>query len=433
MKAHESPKAAQQRGPTVAGRSELLLHPLFLTALVLLIGLVSSQGALTVRDALKKPAAWFVSPEGSHFISNVLSHQSSVGSWPKNENTGATAYTDDPAKLKGTFDNGATTGELRLLAKAFHATANPVFSNAVVRGIDHILGAQYTNGGWPQYSPPPTKSYHRHITFNDDAMRKLLELLREVATTQEVGRRLPPSRLDAGSGLTGESWEAQVVRTASDVAAGAASTIYRAGAARREPSPYQPSSSIAANDLFAFIDPARRANAAAAFAKGIECIVKCQVRVDGKLTSWCAQHDAVTLEPRPARAYELASLSGNESAGLLHLLMSLDKPPPGVVQAVHAGAAWFDSVKLTGIREVKVDGNKTIVRDAAAPPLWARFYELGTNRPFYCSRDGVKRFDIAEIDAERRNGYAWHGNWGAEMANRYAEWKTHWPAPAPKP
>ena len=129
---------------------------------------------------------------------------------------------------------------------------------------------------------------------------------------------------------------------------------------------------------------------------------------------------------------ELVSLSGNESAGLLHLLMSLDKPSPEVVRAVHAGAAWFDSVKLTGIREVKVDGNKTIVRDAAAPPIWARFYELETNRPFYCSRDGVKRFDIAEIEAERRNGYAWHGNWGAEMANRYAEWKTHWPALAPK-
>ncbi len=329
----------------ILGRAVLLLRPLFPTALVLLIGLVSSQAALTVRDAFKQPTVWFQSSEGSQFLSNVLSHQSLVGSWPKNENTGATVYSGDPAKLKGTFDNGATTGELRLLAKAFQATGNLAHSNAVVRGLDHILGAQYTNGGWPQFSPPPTKSYHRHITFNDDTIRRLLEFLREVAGPQKVGRRLLPSRLDAGSGLNGESGEAQVVRTASGVAAGAASTNESAAAARQEPSPYQPDKPGAADD-FAFIDPTRRAKAAAAFAKGIDCIVKCQIRVDGKFTVWCAQHDEITLEPRPARAFELTSLSGAESAGLLIFLMSLDQPSPEVVKAVHAGATWFDAASF---------------------------------------------------------------------------------------
>ncbi len=374
MNAPDSPPAATQRGPTNLGRAELLLRRLFLTSLVLLTGLVSTSAALTVREAFKQPAAWFASAEGSQFIGNVVSHQSPVGSWPKNENTGASAYSGDPAKLKGTFDNGATTGELRLLAKASQATGNATYSNAVVRGIDHILGAQYTNGGWPQFSPPPAKTYHRHITFNDDAMRRLLEFLREVAGPQE-----------------------------------------------------------AASNLFAFIDPPRRAKAAAAFAKGIDCILKCQVRVDGKLTVWCAQHDEITLEPRPARAFELTSLSGAESAGLLIFLMRFEQPSPEVVKAVHAGAAWFETSKLTGIREVKVDGDKKIVRDPAAPSLWARFYEIDTNRPFYCGRDGIKRFDISEIEAERRNGYAWHGAWGSELTKRYADWKSHWPAPSPNP
>ena len=160
--------------------------------------------------------------------------------------------------------------------------------------------------------------------------------------------------------------------------------------------------------------------------------MKCQIRVAGKLTVWCAQHDEITLEPRPARSYELVSLSGNESAGLLHLLTSLENPSPEVIRAVHAGAAWFDAVKLTGIREVKVDGDKKLIRDPAAPPLWARFYEIDTNRPFYCGRDGVKRYDIAEIEAERRNGYAWHGAWGTEVAKRYAEWAKQFPTPAAK-
>ena len=255
MNTPDSPQAATQRGSSMIGRTELRLRGLLFAAIALLVGLESTQAAITVRDAYKQPDAWFKSPEGSQFVSNVLSHQSPVGSWPKNENTGATSYSGDPAKLKGTFDNGATTGELRLLAKAFRATGNATYSNAVVRGIDHILGAQYTNGGWPQFSPPPAKTYHRHITFNDDAMRRLLEFLREVASPRDV-----------------------------------------------------------ASNLFAFIDSSRRAKSAAAFNKGVDCILKCQVRVGGKLTVWCAQHDEITLEPRPARAFELTSLSGGESA-----------------------------------------------------------------------------------------------------------------------
>src|SRR6185436_1010678 len=98
--------------------------------------------------------------------------------------------------------------------------------------------------------------------------------------------------------------------------------------------------------------------------------------------------------------------------GLLELLMSLEKPTPEVIRAVDAGAKWFETAKLTGIRETKVNGNKVIIKDASAPPLWARFYEIGSNRPFFSGRDGVKKYDIAEIEAERRNGYAWYGTWG---------------------
>ena len=64
-----------------------------------------------------------------------------------------------------------------------------------------------------------------------------------------------------------------------------------------------------------------------------------------------------------------------------------------------------------------------IVPDPNAPPLWARFYEIDTNRPFFCGRDGVKKYAMAEIEPERRNGYAWYGNWGRRVAERYARWK----------
>jgi pectinesterase len=55
--------------------------------------------------------------------------------------------------------------------------------------------------------------------------------------------------------------------------------------------------------------------------------------------------------------------------------------------------------------------------------LWARFYEIETNRPMFSGRDGVKKYAMSEIEAERRNGYAWYGPWGTGVASDYAKWK----------
>jgi hypothetical protein len=65
-----------------------------------------------------------------------------------------------------------------------------------------------------------------------------------------------------------------------------------------------------------------------------------------------------------------------------------------------------------------------VVKDPAAPPLWARFYEIGTNRPIFSDRDGVAKHALAEIGYERRNGYAWLGTWPQHLLEReYPAWK----------
>jgi pectate lyase len=309
-------------------------------------------------ESARKSDEWFQGVEGRRALENVLSWQSSSGSWPKNTGTTERRFTGQPQDLHGTFDNGATTGELALLGRAFRATREPRYLEAFNRGLDHILKAQYPSGGWPQ-SYPPGKQYPRHITFNDDTMVRLLRLLRAVADSAD----------------------------------------------------------------YAFVDRERRQSCQSAFDRGIQCILKCQVRVEGKRTAWCAQHDERTCEPRSGRTYELASLSGAESAGVLLLLMSLDHPSPEVVEAVEAGVAWFEAVKLTGIRQARIDGNKLMVKDPAAPPLWARFYEIGTNRPMFSGRDGIKKYNLAEIESERRNGYAWYGDWGTPVARQYSGWR----------
>lgn len=326
-----------------------------LLALWVLQGL-PTIGAEALSAYLKKPANWFREPEGLEITRNVLAWQTPEGAWPKNTDT--TAHRSGGRSERGTFDNGATIGELRLLARAFSATEDVAAREAFLKGFDHILRAQYPNGGWPQFFPPGD-GYHRHITFNDQTMTRLMQFVRDVGFDEE----------------------------------------------------------------FRFVDSARREAAARAFERGVQCILKSQVRANGALTVWCAQHDEVTLEPRPARTFELVSLSGAESVAILDLLMSIEKPSPEIVAAVDAGVAWFDTVQIKGVRQTKVDGDKRLMNDPGAPSLWARFYEIGTSRPIFAGRDGIKRYSMSEIEAERRNGYAWYGNWGQSLPTKHERWK----------
>jgi pectate lyase len=102
--------------------------------------------------------------------------------------------------------------------------------------------------------------------------------------------------------------------------------------------------------------------------------------------------------------------------------MTLEKPNPEVIRAVKAGVAWFESAKIEGFRYEKNEDGRTLVEDASGPTLWARFYELETNRPFFCDRDGIPKYSIDEIGEERRNGYSWYGTWGESLLNAYAKW-----------
>ena len=62
--------------------------------------------------------------------------------------------------------------------------------------------------------------------------------------------------------------------------------------------------------------------------------------------------------------------------------------------------------------------------DPSAEPLWARYYDIETNRPFYCDRDGVKKYALAEVGLERRKGYAWLRPWGAKVLAEYGKWRA---------
>jgi PelA/Pel-15E family pectate lyase len=176
----------------------------------------------------------------------------------------------------------------------------------------------------------------------------------------------------------------------------------------------------AAKQPYAFVDEGRRAAAARAVEKGIDVVLKTQVIVNGERTVWCAQHDEVTLAPAPARKFEVVSLSGGESVEIVRFLMSIKNPSPAVIEAVESAVKWFEKSQLRGIKWV----DSTVVKDPAAGPIWARFYEIGTNRPIFVGRDSVVKYDVMQIEDERRTGYAWYVGEAAKLLEKdYPAWQ----------
>ncbi len=176
------------------------------------------------------------------------------------------------------------------------------------------------------------------------------------------------------------------------------------------------------DEAYDFIGQDRLRKVRDAWERGLVCILRAQIVVNGRKTVWCAQHDPDTLEPRGARSYEHPSLSGAESAGILTFLMDQQNPSAEIADAVHAGAAWYAASALSGIRVERTGGDTIVVEEPDALPTWGRFYEIGSNRPIFSGRDGVIKYSIAEIERERRGGYAWYGGWGRRVADRYAVW-----------
>jgi PelA/Pel-15E family pectate lyase len=340
---------------------------------------------------LDRPAVWYGGAEAQRIADNVATFQTPAGGWSKHTDftqhrrAPGEAFASDsnshiltaqdfdrPAELNwsylGTFDNGATTTELRFLAKVIAATGtnNAARREAFARGLLYIFAAQFPHGGWPQVWPLQG-GYHDAVTFNDGAMLHVIQLLREVAAGQNE---------------------------------------------------------------FSFVPPELRAKADASWRRGLGCLLAAQILVDGKRTIWCQQHDALSLQPTSARNYEMSAQTTGESADMVLFLMQLADPDSNVVAAVHAAAAWFEHAKIMDLafQNFGPDGRRLVAAPGSGP-IWARFYEIGTNRPIFGDRDRTIHDDVNEISKERRDGYGWFQDSPKRLAQQYAKWANLHPLP----
>jgi PelA/Pel-15E family pectate lyase len=338
---------------------------------------VAESGAGSKSMPLQRTAAWYTSAEARHVADVIVSFQTPAGGWSKNMardgalrqpgQSFAAAHEkknpdDVPWNWIGTFDNDATTTEIRFLARVAALAPGQggnAWRAAIVRGLNYIFNAQYPNGGWPQVYPLQG-GYHDAVTYNDGAMTNIARLLSQVA---------------AGGGD------------------------------------------------YAFVPPDLREKAAAAQRRAIACVLASQIRVDGRLTAWAQQHDPLTLQPVGARNFEPAALASAESAELLVYLMKSEPPTPDIVAAIEGGVAWLESTALRDRLWQHTAQGSRLVTQAGAPYLWSRFTSLHTGQPIFGDRDLSLHDDVMEISEERRNGYSWYGTYGQKTLAEYKAWK----------
>ena len=303
---------------------------------------------------------------------NLLLFQNADGGWPKNvdwlgklDRAVVWKRLSNSERLS-TCDNRNTYTQIEYLSKTFTKTETPKYREAARRGLEFILSSQNASGGWRGADVDA-------ITFNDDLMSGVMHLLLDI----REGR-----------------------------------------------------------DYYNWIDEATRKRADEALARAIRVTLHCQIIVDGKKTGWCQQHDHKTFAPVKARSYELPAIASLETTSVVEFLMRIKKPDQKIIDAVESAMAWLEKSKLGGIlvQRIPVSDDETeveyrradprVVNDSHAPPIWARYYEIETNRPFFANRDGVKVYSLAEVKQERRMGYAWYGYWpDTVLSDLYPKWK----------
>jgi PelA/Pel-15E family pectate lyase len=207
---------------------------------------------------------------------------------------------------------------------------------------------------------PLRGGYHDAVTLNDDVMLNLLKLLQQVATATD----------------------------------------------------------------FDYLPVAVRQQAGKQFQRGLDWLLQAQVKLNGDLTVWGAQHDPVSFLPVKARAYELASLVSSESAGITLLLMQQPEPTAAQIASIEAAVRWFKAKQIRDTQMQRSEDGVRFVHKTGAKPLWARFYDLQQQQPLFVDRNGKVVSSMDKLSIERQMGYGWYQSNPEAVLKAYPGWKA---------
>ncbi len=345
--------ANEKRNPSEVGWSQKgIYYPSRNTSLAKLLDPYRSLGRLSSFDS-----------KSEQYAMNIISWQMEHGGFGLHEGdfyerkwdgkSARSIWISEGTEL-GNFDDDATIAEMRYLAEVYRETNDIekqiAIKHAVHKALTFIFNSQYETGGWPQVFPKRKKHiYSNYVTLNDHAMIRVMVLLADI----EAG--IPP--FDSG-----------------------------------------------------LVAPDAKRKIPGALKKGVEYLLKAQIKNNGMLTIWGAQYDPSTYEPMSARKYEFASKASRESVGVLAFLMNWPYQTPKIEAAINGGVAWFKKNKIDNLA---YKHGRMVPKPGAQ--LWYRYYELGHDAHFFGDRDGLKKYDLKDVSEERRRGYAWAGSFGYHL------------------
>lgn len=189
--------------------------------------------------------------------------------------------------LKGasSIENGATTAELKYLAKYIteNKPEDSKYQDAFIKGIKFLLSTQLDNGGWTM-QPNGESGFNGNIEVGNSAMTEVLTLLSDIAVLN--------------------------------------------------------------NQNYVFARKAMNVDAIkSAVEKGNDFIVASQISNNNKKAGWASQYDKagkVTM----GRTYERASVSSYTTKAVVDYLMTIHNPSQAVKDAVESAYNWLKDVKI---------------------------------------------------------------------------------------
>lgn len=258
----------------------------------------------------------------------------------------------------GNFDDNATVAEIRYLAKVYQQTKDLTLrkeiKQSVAKAIKFIFDAQHRSGGWPQVYPKRTNTngqYSNYITLNDDAMIRIMVLLSDISAAMAP-------------------FDSNIVATETQ------------------------------DEIYQKLSAA------------VDFLLKAQIKSQNKLTIWAGQHNAQTYQPEAGRKYEPIAMSAQESAGVIAYLMNWPWQTAEVQHAIQTGIEWYQNNRVSNLWHNKKTGRFEV---KPGKRFWYRFYEIEQEIPFFCGRDGIKKYSLAELEWERRTGYGWGGDYAGHL------------------
>lgn len=189
-------------------------------------------------------------------------------------------------KSVSSLENGATTAELKYLAKYITEVKpeDSKYQDAFVKGVKFLLTTQMDNGGWSM-NPGSGSGFNANIEVGNNAMIEVLTLLSDIAVLN--------------------------------------------------------------NQNYVFARKAMNVDEIkAAVEKGNDFIIASQISNNNKKAGWASQYDK-TGKVTMGRTYERESVSSYTTKAVVDYLMTIHDPSQAVRDAVESAYSWLKKVKIS--------------------------------------------------------------------------------------